>query len=127
MKNAMESDRNEPVAESDATAAEATDSPRIEAGGSAQTAASAATNLAMLGRLLAMAQRYRKEGNCRQATELFWTLAEEHPQTPQAEAAKAALLELAEGYGRAGAQRMARSMYERLLDMEGRLMDARGA
>lgn len=119
MKKAMESDKNEPTAESVATAPETTDSPRIEAGGAAETEASAVASQAMLGRLLAMAQRYRKEGNCRQATELFWTLAEEHPETPQADAAKAELLELAEGYGRAGAQHMARSMYERLLDLEG--------
>lgn len=119
MKKAMESDKNEPTAESVATAPETTDSPRLEAGGAAETEASAVASQAMLGRLLAMAQRYRKGGNCRQATELFWTLAEEHSETPQADAAKAELLELAEGYGRAGAQRMARSMYERLLDLEG--------
>lgn len=119
MKKAMESDKNEPTVESVAAAPETIASSRIEAGGAAETEASAVASQAMLGRLLAMGQRYRKEGSDRQAAELFWTLAEEHPETPQADAAKAELLALAEGYERAGAQRMARSMYERLLDLEG--------
>lgn len=178
MKKAMESDKNEPTAESVAIAPETTDSPSVDADsatkaeisavmsqellerllaiaqrhrkeGNIQRAkelfwtlveehaetpqadmaraelsalaegfASAAASQTMLERLLAMAQRYRKEGNYRQATEMFWTLIEEHSETPQAEAAKAELLELAGGYERAGNQHMARSMYERLLDME---------
>ncbi|MGQ0708626.1 MAG: hypothetical protein ACT4NV_02645 [Rhodoferax sp.] len=100
-------------------AAQTGDTDHRVGGGFSAPSAQEVTNLAMLGRLLALGQRYRQEGNLRQATELFWTLVEEHPQTPQAEAAKLALLELAEGYGRAGAQRMERSMYERLLDIEG--------
>lgn len=80
--------------------------------------ASAAASRPMLERLLAMAQRYCKEGNLRQATEMFWSLVEEHSETPQAAAAKAELLALAEGYERAGNQHMARGMYERLLDLE---------
>lgn len=179
MKNAMKSDRSEPTAESVSIAPENADSPHIDAGGATETEisavmsqellerllaiaqrhrkegniqrakelfwtlveehaetpqadtaraelsalaegfASAAASQTMLERLLAMAQRYRKEGNYRQATEMFWTLIEEHSETPQAEAAKAELLALAEGYERAGNQHMARSMYERLLDLEG--------
>jgi len=115
----METDLNEPVTESDAAPAESTAPRHIEAGGSESAKAGTAMSQAMLAYLLAMAQQYRKEGNCRQATELFWTLAEEHPQTLEADVAKAELLQLAEGYGRAGAQRMARSMYERLLELEG--------
>ena len=80
---------------------------------------SAAANQALLGRLLAMAHRYRSEGNLRQATELYWTLAEDYPGTPQADAASATLLELAAGYERNNAPHMARSMYERLMGMEG--------
>ncbi len=74
--------------------------------------------LTLLERLFAMAQRYRKEGNFRQATEMYWTLIGEHPDTPQAEAAKAELLLLAEGYERAGNLHMARGMYERMMDLE---------
>ena len=77
-----------------------------------------AANHALHGRLLAMAHRYRSEGNLRQATELYWTLAEDYPGTPQADASREVLLELAEGYERNEARRMARSMYERLLDLE---------
>ena len=72
----------------------------------------------MLERLFAMSLRYRKEGNLRQASEMFWTLVQDHPDTPQAEAAKAELLLLAESYERAGNQHMARGMYERLMDLE---------
>ena len=72
----------------------------------------------LLGRLLAMAQRYRVEGSARQATELFWTLAEDHPDTPQAEAAKQALMSMAEDCGRLNSHHMARSIYERLLALE---------
>ena len=66
-----------------------------------------------------MAHRYRSDGNLRQATELYWTLAEDYPETPQADAARAVLLGLAEGYERNEARHMARSMYERLMGMEG--------
>ena len=72
----------------------------------------------MLERLFAMAQRYRKDGNFRQASEMYWTMVSDHPDTPQAEAAKAELLLLAEGYERAGNLHMARGMYERLMDLE---------
>lgn len=118
MNDALEFDKRAPEVESVVTAPETTDSPRLEAGRVAQTEASAVASQALLGRLLAMAQRYRKEGSYRQATELLWKLAEEHPATPQAIAAKVELQELAEGHGHAGAPRMARSMYERLLDLE---------
>lgn len=72
----------------------------------------------LLARLLVMAQRYRVEGNYRQATDMFWTLVNEHADTPEAEVAKNELLVLAEGYERAGNQHMARSMYEQLMDLE---------
>jgi Tfp pilus assembly protein PilF len=76
------------------------------------------TGPSMLERHFAMAQRYLKAGNYRQATEMFWTLVDEHGETPQAEAATAQLLKLAEGYERAGKDHMARSMYERLMELE---------
>lgn len=119
MDRARDFDKGTVAVESVAVATGRADSPRLEAGGTEKKEANSVASAAMLERLLAMAQRYRKEGNCREATELFWTLVEDHSQTSQAEAAKAALLELAEGYERAGAQHMARSMYERLLDLEG--------
>jgi DNA-binding SARP family transcriptional activator len=81
-------------------------------------AAGSGLRQALLGRLLQMAQRYRKEGNYRQATEMFWTLVHDHAETPEAAVAQAELLALAEGYERAGNQHMARSMYEKLMDLE---------
>jgi len=76
-------------------------------------------NQALLVRLLAMAHRYRSEGNLGQAVELYWKLAEDYAGTPQADAARAMLLELATSYERDGARHMARSIYERLLDVRG--------
>lgn len=74
-----------------------------------------AVDLAVLDRLLAMANAYRSEGHHRQAMELYWELAEEYPGTPQFDVARTVLLELAAAYERQGARRMARSIYERLL------------
>lgn len=78
-----------------------------------------AVDQSMIGRLLAMAHQYRGEGNIRQATEMYWTLAESHAGTVQAEAAKGVLLTMAGEYERNGARRMARSIYERLMSMGG--------
>lgn len=80
--------------------------------------AGAAVNLPLVGRLLRMDQQYQSEGSIRQATEIFWTLAEDYQGTPQVDAAKAALLEMAEGYERDNARHMARSMYTRLMRLE---------
>lgn len=91
---------------------------RAELSALAEGLASAAASQPLLEHLLVMAQRYRKELNLREATELFLSLVEEHPDTPQANAAKLELQQLAEGYERAGAPHMARSIYERLLDLE---------
>lgn len=94
------------------------DMARAELSALAEGLASAAASQPLLEHLLVMAQRYRKELNLREATELFWSLVEEHPDTPQANAAKLELQQLAKGYERAGAPHMARSIYERLLDLE---------
>ncbi|MDD5332568.1 MAG: hypothetical protein PHS32_02385 [Rhodoferax sp.] len=94
------------------------DTARAELAALAEGLASAAASQPLLEHLFTMAQHYRKEGKQREATELLWTLVEDHAGTPQADAAKAELLALAEGHERAGNQHMARSMYERLLDQE---------
>lgn len=94
---------------------------RVEAAGVAQvgrTLASEETrpvDRAVLERLLAMANACRSEGRHRQAMELYWELAEDYPGTPQSDAARAVLLDLASGYEDSGARHMARSIYERLL------------
>jgi hypothetical protein len=81
-------------------------------------ATGAAVSRSLVGRLLVMAQQYQSEGNIRQATEMFWSLAEDYQGTPQADTAQAALLEMAEGYERDNARHMARSMYTRLMGLE---------
>ena len=64
-----------------------------------------------LDHLLAMAQRYRSEGDLRQAADIWWTLLQEHADTPQAQAAQDKLLELAHVYEREGYRHQAaRSM-----------------
>lgn len=68
-----------------------------------------------LDHLLAMAQRYRSEGDLRQAADIWWTLLQDHADTPQAQAAQDKLLELAHVYEREGYRHQARAFYERLL------------
>jgi lipopolysaccharide biosynthesis regulator YciM len=68
-----------------------------------------------LDHLLAMAQRYRSEGDLRQAADIWWTLLQEHSETPQAQAAQDKLLELAHVYEREGFRHQARAFYQRLL------------
>jgi tetratricopeptide (TPR) repeat protein len=111
----MKSDRNSLVMESSAGAPEGSEPAASGAGGAMKPEEGADENQALLGRLLAMAQRYRSEGNLRQAIELYWTLAQGYPRTPQSDAAHRVLLEIADAYERQGARHMARSMYERLL------------
>ena len=72
----------------------------------------------LLTRLVLMAQRYRQEGQMRQATEMFWGLIKDYPDTPESEVAKAELLKLAEDHERAGNMHMARGMYEQLMELE---------
>ncbi len=55
---------------------------------------------ALLEGILVTAQQYRREGNLRGAMELYWSLAEDHPGTAEADAAKADLLQLAAKYQR---------------------------
>lgn len=71
--------------------------------------------LQSLDHLLAMAQRYRSEGNLRQAMEIYWTLSEDHSETEQAQWSQDRLLELADVYECDGSRHQARSIYERLL------------
>ena len=72
----------------------------------------------LIDRLLALARQYHKEGSIRQATEIYWTLAESHPDQPQGIASRVELLALAEGYERHGARHSARSIYDRLMYLE---------
>jgi len=72
-------------------------------------------SLQSLDHLLAMAQRYRSEGNLRQAMAIYWTLSEDHSETTQAQWSQDKLLELADVYERDGSRHQARAIYERLL------------
>jgi hypothetical protein len=94
------------------------DEARAELLALAEGYASVVAGQALLERLLSMAQRYRKEGSSQQATELFWTLVEEHSEAPQAAAAKVELLALADEYECKDNRHMARSIYERLMALE---------
>jgi hypothetical protein len=83
--------------------------------GAGETAGDSSVNSRVLDRLLGMAHRYRREGNLRQAMELYWTVLENHPGTAQAESACVSLLDQADAYERDGAGHVARAVYERLL------------
>ncbi len=66
--------------------------------------------------LLAMAEQYGSVGSLRQAGDIFWMLAEEHPEAPQAEVARGMLRGLAHEYERDGHAHEARAIYERLME-----------
>ncbi len=68
-----------------------------------------------LDHLFAMAQRYRSEGNLRQAMAIYWALSEDHSETTQGQGAQDGLLELADVYENDGSRHQARAIYERLL------------
>ncbi len=76
------------------------------------------TRRSLTERLFDMANQYRKEGNFRQAAEMYWTLVEAHAGTKQAGEARVVLLEIADEYECNNARRMARSIYERLMSLE---------
>lgn len=69
----------------------------------------------VLNGLLRMADSYRQSGSLRQALEMYFELAQEHAETPQADAAFDRLLEIARAYEQSGELRAARSIYEQLL------------
>jgi len=79
--------------------------------------ASVASN-PLLAKLLSLAQRAQREGNSRQAMGMYWEIIDKHPGTSEAATSKNALLMIAEGHEKAGRVHMARSMYERLMDLE---------
>lgn len=81
----------------------------------AEAVADAGADSALLDRLLAMAHDYRRTGDLNQAMEMYWSLLDDHPGTPQARRAGASLFEVAQGYESTGSKRMARSIYTRLL------------
>ena len=87
----------------------------VEAGASTKPEDLPRIDPALLGRLLEMANVYRDEGNLWQAMVMYWELVEDYPGTPQSDAARAVLLELATAYERGGNRHLARSIYERLL------------
>ncbi len=114
----MASDSDSLITESGRTAPRRNKPAALKTGGSMKPEADDGANRMLLGLLFAMAQRYRSEGKLREAMGLYWKLAEEQPGTPEANASKAVLLELAASYERSDAPHMARSIYERLLAEE---------
>lgn len=111
----MASDSDSMMTESGRTAPKRSKSAALKTHVLVKPEADTGANHVLLDRLLAMAQRYRSRGDLREAMELYWELAEDHPGTAEADAASAMLLELAASYERNEAPHMARSIYERLL------------
>jgi hypothetical protein len=69
----------------------------------------------ILGRLLRMADTYRRSGAPKQALEMYFELVEKHPSSVEGQEANGRLLEISEEYELQGQLRQARSIYERLL------------
>jgi hypothetical protein len=68
-----------------------------------------------LAHLAKIADGYFASGAVRQATELYFEILEDHPDTPEAGRARERLMAIAETYEKAHATRQARTLYERLL------------
>jgi len=76
------------------------------------------TNVLMpiLSRLLRMADSYRGSGLSKQASEMYFELAERNAESVEGWQARDRLVEIAETYERQGLPHQARSIYERLLE-----------
>ena len=68
-----------------------------------------------LNDLLALAERHGSQGNLRQAEDMFWMLADDYSEAPQAEVAKDRLRALAHEFERDGNPHEAHAIYERLI------------
>ena len=73
------------------------------------------TDTLILGRLLRIADSYRRSGAPNQAIEMYLELIERNSETPEGRKAHKNLMEICEGYEREGKMRQARALYERLL------------
>jgi hypothetical protein len=69
----------------------------------------------ILARFLQMADTYRSEGSLHQALELYFSLLENHYDSPEARQAEECLLDMGRDYERTGERKQARAIYERLL------------
>lgn len=69
----------------------------------------------LLNRLLRMADSYRERGLLKQASEMYFELAEQHEPSGESQLARERLVAIAETYEQQGQPRQARSLYERLL------------
>lgn len=69
----------------------------------------------LLNRLLRMADSYRASGLLKQASEMYFELAEQHAPSGEGQVARERLVAIAETYEHLGQPRQARSLYERLL------------
>ena len=72
----------------------------------------------ILSRLLLMADSYRQGGAPRQASEMYFELAERNAESVEGWQARDRLVEIAEEYTQLGQPRQARGIYERLLGAE---------
>lgn len=73
---------------------------------------------ALLGHLLEMAHKYLRQGQIRQAMDIYWKFVDEYPESEQANDARATLLKLAQGYELDGKLHAARDIYEHLLQLQ---------
>lgn len=72
----------------------------------------------LLSHLLAMAQKYQRLGQIRQAMDLYWELVDDYPESEAGNVARTTLLELAQRFERGGKLHVAREIYEHLLQLQ---------
>ncbi len=77
-----------------------------------------AADAPVLRHLLALGDHYRDEGLRRQAMDVFWSLVHGDPDTREGRLARQRLIQLAELYDREGSHRIARDIYEQLLEAD---------
>lgn len=74
------------------------------------------TSPSLLGRLLRIADGYFDSGALKQASEMYFELAEQNATSAEGGRARQQLIVIAETYERQGLQRQARSIYDRLME-----------
>lgn len=80
-----------------------------------ETNESATSTTHLLNRLLRMADTYLENGLLKQASEMYFEIAEQHEPSGEGQLARQRLIAIAETYEQSGQPRQARSVYERLL------------
>lgn len=92
--------------------------PALRHGHAHEECAANAANAPVLRHLLALGDHYLDDGLRRQAMDVFWSLVHGYPRTHEGELARQRLIQMAEVFDREGSHRIARDIYEQLLEAD---------